>query len=138
MSADEFRRLALSLPEAAEAFSERAATETVGGTLFSGMSKIVVTPPAAAARVALSKPSQPVRPGSLTWTWVSTSPGITTKSPKSRSSPPLGIPASAGSTSRIVPSRTTIDAGPTSRAVTTRRLRTIRSAPLNSVIQFRP
>src|SRR5215217_5220067 len=33
----------------------------------------VVTPPAS-ARVALAKPSQSVRPGSLTWTWVSTSP----------------------------------------------------------------
>ena len=32
------------------------------------MSTIVVTPPAAAARVAVSNPSQVVRPGSLTWT----------------------------------------------------------------------
>ena len=43
--------------------------------LLSGMSTIVVTPPAAAARVALSKPSHSVRPGSLTWTWVSHEPG---------------------------------------------------------------
>lgn len=36
------------------------------------MSTIVVTPPAAAARVAVAKPSHSVRPGSLTCTWVST------------------------------------------------------------------
>ena len=48
--------------------------------LLSGMSTIVVTPPAAAARVALAKPSHSVRPGSLTWTWVSTSPGSSTSS----------------------------------------------------------
>ena len=46
-----------------------------GGRLLSGMSMIVVIPPAAAARVAVAKPSQSVRPGSLTWTWVSTMPG---------------------------------------------------------------
>ena len=39
------------------------------------MSTIVVTPPAIAARVAEAKPSQWVRPGSLTCTWLSTSPG---------------------------------------------------------------
>ena len=41
---------------------------------------IVVTPPAAAARVADAKPSHSVRPGSLTCTWVSTSPGSSTSS----------------------------------------------------------
>ena len=45
------------------------------------MSTIVVTPPAAAARVAVSKPSHSVRPGSLTCTCVSTRPGETTRSP---------------------------------------------------------
>ena len=48
---------------------------TVGGSELSGMSTIVVTPPAAAALVAVAKPSQWVRPGSLTCTWVSTRPG---------------------------------------------------------------
>ena len=33
------------------------------------MSTSVVTPPAAAARVAVAKPSHSVRPGSLMWTW---------------------------------------------------------------------
>ena len=44
------------------------------------MSTIVVTPPAAAARVAVAKPSHSVRPGSLTCTWLSTSPGSSTSS----------------------------------------------------------
>ena len=57
------------------AWPRSAATVVVGGMLLSGMSTIVVTPPAAAARVALAKPSHSVRPGSLTCTWVSTRPG---------------------------------------------------------------
>ena len=44
------------------------------------MSMIVVTPPAAAARVAEANPSHSVRPGSLTCTWVSTRPGSSTSS----------------------------------------------------------
>ena len=52
----------------------------MGGRLFSGMSMMVVTPPAAAARVAVAKPSHSVRPGSLTCTWVSTMPGSSTSS----------------------------------------------------------
>ena len=55
-------------------------TVVVGGRLLSGMSMIVVTPPAAAARVAVAKPSHSVRPGSLTCTWVSTRPGSSTSS----------------------------------------------------------
>ena len=51
------------------------ATLVVAGMLLSGMSTSVVTPPAAAARVACSKPSHSARPGSLMWTCVSTSPG---------------------------------------------------------------
>ena len=55
--------------------------------LLSGMSTTVVTPPAAAARVADAKPSHSVRPGSLTCTWVSTRPGSsTTSSPSSTTS----------------------------------------------------
>lgn len=45
-----------------------AATLTVVGMLFSGMSMRVVTPPAAAARVADANPSHSVRPDSLTCT----------------------------------------------------------------------
>ena len=48
----------------------------------------MVTPPAAAARVAVAKPSHSVRPGSLTCTWVSTSPGSSTS--VVRASPSLG------------------------------------------------
>lgn len=35
----------------------------------------VVTPPDAAARVPVAKPSHSVRPGSFKWTWASTRPG---------------------------------------------------------------
>lgn len=51
---------------------------------YSGMSTIVVIPPDAAACVAVANPSQSVLPGSLTWTWLSTTPGITTRSPASK------------------------------------------------------
>ena len=47
-------------------FASSPATVVVAGTLFSGISTSVVTPPAAAARVACSNPSQSARPGSLT------------------------------------------------------------------------
>ena len=60
--------------------SASAGTSQVGGMLLSGMSMIVVTPPAAAARVAVVKPSQSVRPGSFTCTWESTRPGSSTSS----------------------------------------------------------
>ncbi len=72
-------------PAAAARFSVSAATDTVGGSEFSGMSQIVVTPPAAAARVAVANPSHSVRPGSLTCTWVSTRPGSSARSPRSTS-----------------------------------------------------
>ena len=62
--------------------------------LLSGMSTIVVTPPAAAARVALAKPSHSVRPGSLTWTWVSTRPGSSTSSSASSTTAAPPAPAS--------------------------------------------
>ena len=57
-----------------------ASTDRVGGFELSGMSSTVVTPPAAAARVAQSKPSHSVRPGSLICTCVSTMPGISVSS----------------------------------------------------------
>lgn len=47
----------------------------VGGMALSGMSTTVVTPPKAAARVPVQKPSHSVRPGSLRCTWASTRPG---------------------------------------------------------------
>ena len=43
----------------------RASAVVVTGELLSGMSTSVVIPPAAAARVAVAKPSHSVRPGSL-------------------------------------------------------------------------
>ena len=67
-------------PCALPRLSASAARSTVAGIELSGMSRIVVTPPAAAAAVAVAKPSHSVRPGSLTCTWVSTMPGISTSS----------------------------------------------------------
>ena len=50
---------------------------------YRGMSTMVVIPPAAAALVAVSYPSQSVRPGSLMCTCASTIPGIITSLPPS-------------------------------------------------------
>ena len=80
-----------SWPAAAACLARSAGTVTVGGMLFSGMSTIVVTPPAAAAAVAVAKPSHSVRPGSFTCTWLSTSPGSSTSSP-ARVTAPSGAP----------------------------------------------
>ena len=57
--------------------------ETVEGMQLSGISTIVVTPPAKAARVPVFHPSQWARPGSLKWTWGSMTPGRMAFSPKS-------------------------------------------------------
>ena len=62
--------------------------------LLSGMSITVVTPPAAAASVAVAKPSQMVRPGSFMWTWESTTPAISTESSATSTS---GAPAGTAS-----------------------------------------
>ena len=69
-----------TVPAAHACFASSARTSSVGGMEFSGMSITVVTPPAAAARVALANPSHSVRPGSFTCTWVSTKPGSNTSS----------------------------------------------------------
>src|SRR5712692_3811724 len=88
------------------------------------MSTIVVTPPAAAARVAVSKPSHSVRPGSLTWTCVSTMPGEMTSVSASRISAPAAT-SSYGATRTIVPCSIWIDAGRSASGRTTRWLRSI-------------
>ena len=72
---------------AAAVFAAKASGVVTAGMLFSGISIIDVTPPAAAAMVADRNPSHSVRPGSLMWTWVSTNPGTITASPKSNCSP---------------------------------------------------
>ena len=46
-------------------FARNPPRSNTGGEQCSGMSRYVVVPPAASARVPLSKPSQSVRPGSL-------------------------------------------------------------------------
>lgn len=62
-------------PEAKSCFFSSPCIVVVGGIELSGMSTRVVIPPKAAARVAVSKPSQCVLPGSLMCTWLSTIPG---------------------------------------------------------------
>ena len=54
-----------SFPAVAANFSRNPAAVVVAGMLLSGISISVVIPPAAAARVAVEKPSHSVRPGSL-------------------------------------------------------------------------
>src|SRR5579863_56932 len=88
--------------------------------LLSGMSTSVVTPPAAAASVAVSNPSHSVRPGSLMCTWVSTSPGRST-SPSARRTIERALSSvSNGATTAMRPSRTPITHA-TSRSPTTAR-----------------
>src|SRR5277367_1906146 len=116
-----------SFPAAAASFSRNAAAVVVAGMLFSGISIKVVTPPAAAARVAVENPSQSARPGSLMCTCVSTTPGITTKSPASCTVLPEGISPYA-ETAAITPARTCIAAARSPSGVITRFPRTIRSA----------
>ena len=65
----------MQLAAAAAIFSAYPATVVVAGMLLSGISISVVTPPAAAACVAVQNPSHSVRPGSLMCTCVSTRPG---------------------------------------------------------------
>jgi len=67
-----------SLPRAAASLRANSSAVTVVGKLLSGMSTHVVTPPAAAARVAVEKPSQSARPGSFMCTCRSTRPGLST------------------------------------------------------------
>src|SRR5260370_7794568 len=61
-----------SFDVAAAIFSLYAVALVVAGTLFSGISIRVVTPPAAAPRFAVQKPSPSLLPGSLIYTCVST------------------------------------------------------------------
>src|SRR5205809_1247409 len=91
------------------------------------MSTMVVTPPAAAARVAVTKPSHWVRPGSFTWTCVSTTPGSTTASPRSsRRVASRGSPYAR--TAVITPWAISTAAGPIPSGVATRRLAMTSSA----------
>src|SRR6185437_873556 len=113
-------------PRAAARFTSRFSTVVVGGMLFSGMSTSVVTPPAAAARVAVANPSQSVRPGSLMWTCASTIPGETMSSPASTSGTEGGT-SSKPATATMTPPATWIVAGRIAPPLTTRRPLTTRS-----------
>ena len=116
-----------AVPPAASALARSPLAVVVTGTLFRGMSTIVVTPPAAAARVAVWNPSHSVRPGSFTWTWVSTTPAITTEFPTSSRWRASGARPGA-SRAVIVPSVIASAAGATPSSVTTRELVITRSA----------
>ena len=111
---------------AASRLAARCAAVVVGGTEFNGMSISVVTPPSAAARVAEAKPSHSVRPGSFTCTWVSTSPGSSTRSPRSRSWTASAC-ARYGSTASIRPPATHTAAAAVPPGSTVRRDRSTRS-----------
>ena len=111
---------------AAWRLASRAATEVVAGMLLSGMSTIVVMPPAAAARVAVANPSHSVRPGSFTCTWVSTSPGIRQASPASTVSSAAGA-SSGATTAAMRPPATTTAAARSPWGNTTRCERMTRS-----------
>ena len=119
-------------PSAVLRLTSRAATSTVGGMLLSGMSTIVVTPPAAAALVADSKPSHSVRPGSLTCTWESTIPGSSTSSEPSSTTAAARSPRSdpGASTATICPSLTATSAPRSPSGRTARPARTSRSYSL--------
>ena len=86
-------------------------------SLSSGMSTSVVMPAAAAAAVAVAKPSQSV-PGSLMCTWVSTKPGSSTAVPASTNlfSAP-DSPRRSGRPPRITPSATATAAGRSSPSI---------------------
>ena len=77
------------------------------------MSTSVVTPPAAAAAVAVAKPSHSVRPGSLTCTWRVHQPGqqhhVVAQLDHLRGVPPS---PRSGSTATIVPPLTATQPGP--------------------------
>src|SRR2546430_2435734 len=88
----------------------------VGGRQLSGMSISVVTPPSAAALVALAKPSHSVRPGSLTWTCVSTSPGRSISRPGNSATSAASGESRNPATTAIRPSRTATVAGRTAAA----------------------
>ena len=90
------------LPRAACRLAKSASRVVVAGIEFSGISTSVVAPPAAAARVAVTKPSHSVRPGSFRCTWVSTTPGKIARSSTSTRRAPAGTSAH-GATCTILP-----------------------------------
>lgn len=118
-----------TVPRAASCLVRRCSTVVVGGSELSGMSISVVMPPAAAARVAVPKPSHVVRPGSSMCTWVSTSPGSRASSPRSTRRAPAGTGASCGRTAVMVPWATATEAARVPSGVTTRVERSISGAP---------
>ena len=90
------------LVEVAFIFSSNAFAVVVTGEEFNGISTNVVIPPAIAAFVAVSNPSQSVLPGSLMCTCGSITPAISTLFPRSMTGKsPAG---NSSTTSAIIPS----------------------------------
>ena len=112
----------------------RAGEFTVEGTEFRGMSRMVVTPPAAAALVALAKPSHSVRPGSLTCTCASTRPGRRVSSGASSTTSSPSSPAPRGAMAAILPSRMPTSRGAKPSSPKTRSPRSTRSKRVPSAV----
>src|SRR2546426_397684 len=87
------------------------------------MSTRVVIPPAAAAFVAVAKPSQSALPGSQIWTCESTIPGRTTTSASNSTSRDALSSASIGGTETMRPSRIAIERATSPSPHTTRGAR---------------
>ena len=111
-----------------------ASRVVVGGMLLSGMStERRHAAGRRGARRGLEALPTPARPGSLTWTWVSTRPGMTTESPTSvtGTSPPATSAAPSLNTCAMHLPRMWRAARATPSGRTTRRLRRMKSAKLN-------
>src|SRR5438067_855295 len=119
----------IALADAASYLASNAAASIVGGIELSGMSAMVVTPPAAAPRVAATQPSHSVRPGSFTCTCPSTTPGSTT-SPRASISC-RASPSPCGVRRVMTPSSTWMSASTIPSLVTTRPPRIARSGKLD-------
>ncbi len=103
--------LTMALSRARRWMKSTSATWSMTGSV-SGMTTIVVTPPAAAAWLAVFKVSRCSKPGSPVNTWASISPGASTWPLQSTTSTPSGaLRRRCGPISAILPSRTTTPPG---------------------------
>jgi hypothetical protein len=97
---------------------ERKISPVAQHGLLMGISKMVVTPPAAAARVSVAKSPRAGYAGARQWKWISTAPGMTycpRASITSRAS--SGVPRATLAT--ILPSSSARSSASTARSVIT-------------------
>src|SRR6516225_6931841 len=111
-------------PAARASLSSSAARLEVGGSGL-GISNTPVTPPSTAAREPVSRSSFQAMPGSRKCTWVSITPGSTTRPVASNTSAPDARAKSP--IAQMRPARTPTSAGPRPAWFTTSPPRTIRS-----------